>query len=363
MASVAPPRVLQPLGHLEIRLPGVSSISANHDVVAVAAERLRKVRQGCGKVLLWAPRSRRISAIAGGCSDANGYNSIYDLVLGRTVVAWVFSWGDRGSGSDCLMIRQVSTARIGRAITRKNHACNAEYAGGRTLPAFESVANGGTTGAEGDLLTSLQTTASGIVYSIENYCNADCSAPPSTVVPRHVTRSFLVSPGGAETLLAGPGVRIVAAAGDAIAAVRSNSLDVLDLGTQTWRKISHGPVRAARADGEKLFVLRSKGLLETYDLRSGRRIAAEQLGSGNTPVQLEDADGAFVVYVSNRQIHVRRTLDRKDVVLALPRDIGTPLHAEIEPTGLYYSYNIRGTGALGRVGFVGRSRLVRAFGA
>jgi hypothetical protein len=39
-----------------------------------------------------------------------------------------------------------------------------------------------------------------------------------------------------------------------------------------------------------------------------------------------------------------------------------PLHAEIEPTGLYYSYNIRGTGALGRVGFVGRSRLVRAFG-
>jgi hypothetical protein len=178
-----------------------------------------------------------------------------------------------------------------------------------------------------------------------------------------VERSWLVSPGGAETLLAGPGVRIVAAAGDVVAAVRSNSLDVLDLGTQTWRKISDGPVRAARADGETLFVLRPKGFLETYDLRSGHRIAAEQLGSENTPVQLEDADGVFVVYVSNRQIHVRRTLDRKDVVLALPRDIGTPLHAEIEPMGLYYSYNIRGTGALGRVGFVGRSRLVRAFGA
>jgi hypothetical protein len=358
MASVAPPRVLQPLGHLEIRLPGVSSISANRDVVAVAVERPEK----CGKVLLWAPRSRRISAIAGGCSAANGYNSISDLVLGRTVVAWVFSWGDRDSGSDCLMIRQVSTARIGRAITRKKHACNADYyggfGGGRTLPAFESVANGGTTGAEGDLLTSLQTTASGIVYSVEGYCNV-CL----TVVPQHVERSWLVSPGGAETLLAGPGVRIVAAAGDVVAAVRSNSLDVLDLGTQTWRKISDGPVRAARADGETLFVLRPKGFLETYDLRSGHRIAAEQLGSENTPVQLEDADGVFVVYVSNRQIHVRRTLDRKDVVLALPRDIGTPLHAEIEPMGLYYSYNIRGTGALGRVGFVGRSRLVRAFGA
>jgi hypothetical protein len=126
MASVAPPRVLQPLGHLEIRLPGVSSISANRDVVAVAVERPEK----CGKVLLWAPRSRRISAIAGGCSAANGYNSISDLVLGRTVVAWVFSWGDRDSGSDCLMIRQVSTARIGRAITRKKHACNADYYGG-----------------------------------------------------------------------------------------------------------------------------------------------------------------------------------------------------------------------------------------
>lgn len=357
-------QVLDRLEGVVIRLSGVSSISANGDVVAIAAERPGK----CGKVVLWSPKSRRMSRVGAGCYGTGAFNGITDLVLGRRVVAWVFSWGDGGSGSDCLMIHRVTAARIGRAITRKAHACNVDYYGdsygvrGRRIPAFQSVANGGTTGAAGDLLTSLQTTASGLVYSVESYCNADCSAPPSIKVPQHVTRSFLVSPGGAETLLAGPRVRIVAAGGTVVAARRSNSLDVLDLSTHTWRTLADGPVRGARVDGNKLFVLRPKGLLETYDLRMRNPIATrQQLGNGNRPAQLEDADDAFVVYVSNRQIRVRRTRDGKELVVALPRNTTTSLHAEIEPAGLYYAYNIPGTGAVGRVGFIARGRLARAF--
>jgi hypothetical protein len=363
--TAAPP-VLRPLGRLEIRLAGVSSISADGGAVAVAAEHPGE----CGKVVLWSPKGRRMSTIRAGCYGKGGFNGISDLVLGRRVVAWVFRWGDGSSGADCLMIHHVATARIGRAITRKGHACNVDYYGdfygitGRRVPAFQSVANGGTRGAAGDLLTSLQTTAAGIVYSIENYCNADCSAPPSTAVPRHVKRSYLVSPAGAETLLAGPGVRIVAGGGMVAAALRLNSLDVLDLSTHAWRTLADGPVRGAHVDGNNLFVLRSKGLLETYDLRMPGSIATQQqLGNANTAIQLEDADGAFVVYVSNRQIRVRRTRDGKELLVALPRNTRGPLHAEIETTGLYYAYNVRGTGAAaGRVGFIARSRLARTFG-
>ncbi|MDP9303621.1 MAG: hypothetical protein M3O92_03855 [Actinomycetota bacterium] len=236
--------------------------------------------------------------------------------------------------------------------------------GGRTLPAFESVANGGNSAAAGKLLTSLEAGAHGIVYSVESYCNAISSCPTAAVVSRHVERSFLISAGGAETLLAGRGVRIVAAAANVVAAVWADSVDVLDLGTQAWRKVSDGPVRAARLGGKKLFVLRLRRLLETYDFRSAQRIGAQELltSGNNMPVQLEDADDVFVVYVSDRQIHVRRTLDRKDVVLALPRN-ARMLHAQIEPAGLYYSYNIGGKGALGRVGFVARARVVGAFGS
>jgi hypothetical protein len=147
-----------------------------------------------------------------------------------------------------------------------------------------------------------------------------------------------------------------------VAALRSNSLDVLDLSTHAWRTLAHGTVRAARVDGNKLFVLRPKGLLETYDLRMRDPIATrQQLGDGNTPVQLEDADGAFVVYMSHRQIRVRRTRDGKELVVALPHKTTTSIHAEIEPAGLYYAYNVPGTGAVGRVGFIARGRLARAF--
>ncbi len=360
-ASVAPPRVLQPLDRLEIRLPGVSSISANRDVVAVAAERPGK----CGNIRLWAPRGRRTSTIPAGCYGDAGYNSIEDLVLTPRVVAWVFSWGDVNSGSDCLMIRIVQATRVGSAITRKGHACNMEYGGavfgGRQLPAFESVANGGTSAAAGELLTSLEAGARGIVYSVESYCNASCDQYGNRV-PRHTVATYLVSVGGREQKVAGAGVRVVAAAANVVAAVRSNSLDLFDLGTRAWRKVSTGPVRAARIDGDKLFVLRPAGLLETYDLGSGDQIATQQLlVSSNTPVQLEDADGAFVVYVSNRHIHIQRTLDRKEVVLALQPKARMPLHAQIEPAGLYYSYNLS-TPPRGRVGFVARTLVVRAFG-
>jgi hypothetical protein len=244
-------------------------------------------------------------------------------------------------------------------LVRKGHSCNVDYYGQRSVSAFEAVANGGTTGAYGDLLTSLGAAREGIVYSIESYCNAfNCQTP----IARHVERSYLISPAGEERLLAGKGVRIVAVAAGVVVARHSESLDVYALGTGTWRTITTGPMRAVRANHHELFVLRPHGLLEIYELESGRRINAQQLGaSGIARVQLEDVDRPFVVYIQARRIYVRRMSDRRDVVLQLPPGIRAPIHAQIERAGLYYSYNLRSARTAGRVGFVARRRLARAF--
>jgi hypothetical protein len=143
--------------------------------------------------------------------------------------------------------------------------------------------------------------------------------------------------------------------------LRSKSLDVYDLHTRAWHKITSGPVRASRIDKDQLYVLRPKGLLETYRIRSGMRTAVQQLGRRNTPVQLEDVGEGFVIYRTNDRIHIRRTPDGKEAVLVLQSAAGTPLHAQIERAGLYYSYNAVGTGAVGRVGFIARSFLRRIF--
>jgi hypothetical protein len=346
---------LTPPAQRELRLPGVSAISARGDLVAIAAERPLK----CGTIRLWSRRTRRLQSVPAGCSSAGGYNDISELALGPTLLGWVFSWGDRDSGSDCLQIRRVSAERIGGRITREKRDCDVDYFGEKRTPAFESVPNGGTTGALGELLTSVHAGSFGLVYSIESYCNYEPSCPTGALVPRHVDRTRRVSTAADETEIAGRGVRIVAAGRNTIAALRAGSLSVYDVGTRAWRTIAPGPVRAARMSGDKLFVLRANAMLETYSLRSRRRLHSQRL-SGKA--QLEDGDGAFVVYVSGGQIHVRRTGDGKEIVLAVPSVKGSELHAQIEAPGLYYSYNVHGSGAAGRVGFVPRSRLKRALG-
>jgi hypothetical protein len=346
------PGELRPITQLERRFPGVASISARGSLVAIAGERPGK----CGHIHLWSPTSGRFSSVTAGCSSSNGFDGITELALSRTLVAWVFSWGDRDSGDDCLMIRRVTSSRIEAAIARADHRCNVDYYAQRSVPAYEGVGNGGTTGASGSLLTALYGVADGVVYSEESYCNA---APSSCATPfRRVERSAFVSDGGVERQFAGRNVRVLAAAGHVAVALRSGSLDVVDVRTGAWRTLTTGSVRAARVDGNLVFVLRPKGLLDTYSLVSAARIARDQITAS---AQLADADRSFIAYVSGGRIHVRRRADHREVMLVARTAARTPLDAELDASGLYYSYNVPGKGSVGRVGLIPRAGLVRAF--
>jgi hypothetical protein len=57
-----------------------------------------------------------------------------------------------------------------------------------------------------------------------------------------------------------------------------------------------------------------------------------------SPARLEDADGQYVVYVAGAAVHLFRLSDGRDVVVNEPTSAG-PVHAQLERSGLYLSYN------------------------
>jgi hypothetical protein len=343
---------------VSIELPGVSEISAYRGVLAIAQRRPNK----CGSMRLWSASNGFGGSVAAGCSDAGGYKEIAAVALGANVLVWIFSWGDLDSGADCLKVRRVHHLKPGASLTRPGHACSAEWAGPATVPAFEAVANGGTHGAGGKLLTFLAPALGGVVYSRSAYCNVDCGPTMgSPRVPQHTEATLFVSQAGEETMVAGPKVRVVAAGGSSLAAMRAGeSLDLLNFRTRKWRHVLNGKVRAARLDGGALFVLRPNAVLETYDVGSARRTAVQTLTAPTrSPVRFEDVGGGIVVYLAGGEIHIRRSSDQRESTFPLPTNAVEPIHAQIDSVGVYVSYNRAAPAQGGVVTFVPRSTLFR----
>jgi hypothetical protein len=164
-------------------------------------------------------------------------------------------------------------------------------------------------------------------------------------------------------LLAVGGGLVVMRSGDDVA-VRTPDGTVLYTGTFTG-------LRAARIDARVLLVLTRVGTqssLWTVDLSSGQRSGpwilptARSAGddacgdpSGCRPAALRLADyqNGVAVYVAGRTVHLLRLSDRRDVTIRAP-GVG-PVHAQLEPPGLFYSYSP--VASRGRVVFVPLARL------
>jgi hypothetical protein len=69
--------------------------------------------------------------------------------------------------------------------------------------------------------------------------------------------------------------------------------------------------------------------------------------------RLEDLDGGWLVYVVGTTFHFLRLVDGHNVAVPLGR-VATTVHAQLEPPGLFYSWETDGEGV---VAFVPRNRL------
>lgn len=141
--------------------------------------------------------------------------------------------------------------------------------------------------------------------------------------------------------------------GGLIALREPGAVTVLDADGSVVRVFPFTPddVGAARLDGGRLVVWRF-GLLEEYDVATGARVLSRLMPAGS---RLVDVDGGIAVLTSAGGVELLRLDDGRS--LTLPG--GDPTLADLEPSGLSYSYATADGG--GRVVFVPRAEILRRF--
>jgi Tol biopolymer transport system component len=141
--------------------------------------------------------------------------------------------------------------------------------------------------------------------------------------------------------------------GNLIAVRRPGAVVVIDDRGQVIRTIPFSPadVRAARVDGSSLIVWRFAGL-QVYDVSTGGLVGSHPVPPGS---RLVDVDGGVAVLLGGDAVTLLRLADSASRILSPGR---APVLAELEPTGLYYSY-ATGDGG-GRVAFLPRAEAVPA---
>jgi hypothetical protein len=109
----------------------------------------------------------------------------------------------------------------------------------------------------------------------------------------------------------------------------------------------HRVALAVKSSGDRVVVLRKgvldvldvhRGLLRSWPLPAARSYGDDHCGSVTCPLarlRLADLQGQLAAYVRDRDVHVVRVSDGKDV--RLRRAAVGPVHAQLEPGGLVYS--------------------------
>jgi WD40 repeat protein len=137
--------------------------------------------------------------------------------------------------------------------------------------------------------------------------------------------------------------------GGLIAIREPDEVAVLDAQGALVREFPFLPdeVTAARLDGGRLVVARL-AVIDVYDVATGARVLSQPLPSG---FKLSDVDGGIALLRHGETIMLMRLDDARSRTFAPGQG---PRFAELESSGLYYSY---ATGSEGRVVFVPRSDL------
>jgi Tol biopolymer transport system component len=108
-------------------------------------------------------------------------------------------------------------------------------------------------------------------------------------------------------------------------------------------------LNAAQMTESTLVVLRGR-MLEVRDVATGTLRHRWRTANGSNAT-LEDASNGFAVYSVGIAVHLLRLSDGRDRTLSIRRMAG-PVNAQLEPEGLYVSYNLTSAAHPGRIAFV-----------
>jgi hypothetical protein len=338
----------------------VSELAADGGRVAIL---VRTETGSCARdrVAVWAPATRSFvpigaSACVGSTSTGAG---LFSVGLAGTRVAYVqFAGGNTRE----LQLRLASLARP-RPATVASASFEVDEVQGTEI---------GRVAGDGSLLAfdwwseclpcAAPIAPRGSIFRVVSSGGAACPNAGLGALPR--CRPVLSATGSLRLLAVGGGL-VVMRSGDDVA-VRASDGTVLYTGTFPG-------LRAARIDARVLLVLtrvESQSSLWTVDLSSGQRsgpwilpaakstgddVCADPKGCRLAGLRLADYQSGIAVYVVGRAVHLLRLADRRDVAIRAP-GVG-PVHAQLEPAGLFYSYSPDASPGRGRVAFVPGARL------
>jgi hypothetical protein len=336
----------------------VSELAADGGRVAIL---VRTKTGSCARdrVAVWAPATRSFvpigaSACVGSTSTGAG---LFSVGLAGTRVAYVQS---AGGNTRELQLRLASLPRP-RPATVASASFGVDEVQGTYI---------GRVAGDGSLLAfdwwsdclpcAAPVAPRGSIFRLVSSGGAACPNAGLGALPR--CRPVLSAAGSLRLLAVGGGL-VVMRSGDDVA-VRAPDGTVLYTGTFPG-------LRATRIDARVLLVLTRAGTqssLWTVDLSSGQRsgpwilpaarsagddVCADPSGCRLAALRLADYQDGLAVYVVGHAVHLLRLSDRLDSAIRVP-GVG-PVHAQLEPSGLFYSYSP--VASRGRVVFVPLARL------
>jgi len=338
----------------------VSELAADGGRVAIL---VRTQTGSCARdrVAVWAPATRSFvpigaSACVGSTSTGAG---LFSVGLAGARVAYVqFAGGNTRE----LQLRLAGLARP-RPATVASASFGVDEVQGTSI---------GRVAGDGSLLAfdwwsqclpcAAPVAPRGSIFRLVSSRGAACPNAGLGALPR--CRPVLSAAGSLRLLAVGGGL-VVMRSGDEVA-VREVDGTVVYVGTFTG-------LRAARIDARVLLVLTRVGTqssLWTIDLSSAQRSGPWTLtasrSAGDDPcgdpngcrlaaLRLADYQNGVAVYVAGRAVHLLRLSDRRDVAIRAP-GVGA-VHAQLEASGLFYSYSPAANPGRGRVAFVPLARL------
>ena len=283
----------------------------------------------CGHVVVWTPAQKTLQRFvpAANCGTGNGAGVVYDVELAGSRAAWAEI---DSCGNYCDVALETATLARRRPVAVASAS-------------FESSGDGYDfhLHGNGDLLVfddeaRLVRIGAGTERCEErgDYDARVCSLLRSG---RHAADADSV-------------------AGGLVAVREPDAVAIVDAhGTlERFFPFGENELRAARLDGGTLVVARA-GLLEVYDLATGAGTLQRPLPSGD---ELEAVQGGVALLQGEGSITLLRLADGRSFTLAPGR---SPVSADLDASGLYYSYATAGGG--GRVVFVPRAEIDRRLGA
>ncbi|HET7856163.1 MAG TPA: hypothetical protein VFL41_06870 [Gaiellaceae bacterium] len=311
------------------RIAGADTVATRRPLVALSADGprvafiQRDTPTDCSHIAVWTPETKGLVRVTPGlaapCREG-GVGGMYGVVLAGSRVAWAEILG---CGNSCDVSLESATLTVSEPA-HLTEDFGAFQTGG---PPLDYRLHG-----DGDLL-----------------------------VFNDIARSRLIRIGGG-TENCGEGARICSTlrrgahaaladsvSGELIAVRERDEVAVLDVQGALVRIFPFLPeeVRAARLDGGRLVVARL-AFLDVYDVATGALALSRPLPAG---FELEDVDGGIAVLRHAETIMLLRLADGSSRTLTPGRG---PRFAELEPSGLYYSY---AAGNEGRVVFLPRAQL------